>query len=269
MPLPTPIPVTPLDSIVTAGGIPLPEEPLFELSKGKPKALLDFAGKPMIQWVLDALSASPLINRVVIVGLPPFTDIHCSHSLSIIESNGSILGNLQAGVRELIRQGNITEKVLAVSSDVPAITGEMIDWLVHSVSQTDHDLYYNLITREIMETRFPKSNRTYIRLKGMEICGGDVNAFDHRLIFQKKELFEEIINSRKNPIKQASILGFDTLFLLLIRQMTLHQAEINISRKIGSRCRAISCPYAELGMDVDKPHQYSQLISSFHMREKK
>lgn len=256
--------ISPLDAIITAGGIPLPGEPLFELSQGGPKALIDFAGKPMIQWVLDALSASKWINRVVVIGLPPFTDIHCTHPLSIFESEGSILGNLQAGVKELEKQGNISEKVLAISSDVPSITGEMIDWLVNEVHQTDHDLYYNVISRETMEARFPGSNRTFIHLKEEEVCGGDVNAFNHKLVFQKQHLFEAVIGSRKNPIKQASILGFDTLFFLMIRQMTLHKAEINISRKIGARCRALHCPYAELGMDVDKPHQYLQLLSSIN-----
>jgi GTP:adenosylcobinamide-phosphate guanylyltransferase len=255
----------PLDAIVTAGGIPQPGEPLFEYCKGNPKALLNFGGKPMIQWVLDALSESSLVNRVVIIGLPLFTDLHCSHQTTILESQGSILGNLQAGVKELESQGNISQKVLAVSSDVPAIHGEMIDWFVNSIHQTEHDLYYNVITRQSMESKYPASNRTYIRLKEMEVCGGDINAFDHRMIFQKQKLFQEVIGSRKNPVKQAAILGFDTLFLLLIRQMTLHQAEENISKKIGSRCRAILCAYAEMGMDVDKPHQYDQLLSSMQL----
>ena len=40
-----------MDAIVTAGGIPMPGEPLYEYTNGSPKALLDIAGKPMIQWV--------------------------------------------------------------------------------------------------------------------------------------------------------------------------------------------------------------------------
>ncbi len=137
-----------MDAILTAGGTPEVGEPLYEICKGKPKALLDFNGKPMIQWVLDALSASKNINRVVIVGLPPFTDLQCTHPLTILDSLGSILANLQAGVKELQRLGGISQKVLAVSSDVPAVTGEMIDWIINSVQKTNHDLYYNVITRQ-------------------------------------------------------------------------------------------------------------------------
>jgi len=36
-----------MDVIITAGGIPRPKHPIYKYTKGKPKALLDIAGK---QW---------------------------------------------------------------------------------------------------------------------------------------------------------------------------------------------------------------------------
>jgi NDP-sugar pyrophosphorylase family protein len=59
-----------LDAIITAGGITLKDEPLFPLSGGGYKALLKIHDKPMVQWVLDAVSACQRIERVVVVGLP-------------------------------------------------------------------------------------------------------------------------------------------------------------------------------------------------------
>ena len=47
-----------MDAIVTAGGIPQPGEPLYEYTLGASKAMLDVVGKPMIQWVLDALEGA-------------------------------------------------------------------------------------------------------------------------------------------------------------------------------------------------------------------
>jgi NDP-sugar pyrophosphorylase family protein len=58
-----------MDALVLAGGIPQPGEPLYEFTQGKPKALLDISGKPMVQWVLDALSQARSIDRVVVVSL--------------------------------------------------------------------------------------------------------------------------------------------------------------------------------------------------------
>lgn len=37
-----------MDAIVTAGGIPKPDEPLYVRTQGQSKALLDVNGKPMI-----------------------------------------------------------------------------------------------------------------------------------------------------------------------------------------------------------------------------
>ncbi len=54
-----------MDALVTAGGTPAPGEPLYEVAEGRPKALIDVAGKAMAQWVLDALGGASRVDRVV------------------------------------------------------------------------------------------------------------------------------------------------------------------------------------------------------------
>ncbi len=92
-------------------------------------------------------------------------------------------------------------------------------------------------------------------LKDMEICGGDVHAFRPSIAVQDNPLWERILAARKNPLKQASLVGLDTLFLLLTRQLTLEQLAAFIGRKLGMRGQAVLLPYAEMGMDVDKDFQ--------------
>ena len=57
-----------MDAIVLAGGTPKPGEPLYPYTGGMPKAMLEICEKPMIQWVLDALSDSESVDNVIIVG---------------------------------------------------------------------------------------------------------------------------------------------------------------------------------------------------------
>jgi hypothetical protein len=45
------------------------------------------------------------------------------------------------------------------------------------------------------------------------------------------------------------------VLLLLLKQLTIHDAVRRISSGLEIRGRALDCPYAELGMDVDKPFQ--------------
>jgi GTP:adenosylcobinamide-phosphate guanylyltransferase len=245
-----------MDAIVTAGGIPLPEEPLYPATQGHPKALVDIAGKPMIQWVLDALTQSTVIENVILVGLSEKSDVTCGKPLYFIPNQGKMLDNLRAGAEKVLEINSKARHVLLVSSDIPAISGEMVDWAVNTAMQTDEDVYYNIIQREVMEKRFPSSKRTYTRLKDMEVCGGDMNVGRLGLLTSEDtDLWEKITNARKSPLKQAGLIGFDTLFLLLFRQLTLEKAAANIMKRLKITGRAIVCPYAEIGMDIDKPHQ--------------
>ena len=260
-----------MDAVVTAGGIPLPEESLYSETKGHNKALLDIAGKPMIQWVLDALSEATTIDNVIIVGLTEKAGLTCQKPTHYISNQGRMLDNFRAGVKRSLELGKKNKHVVFVSADIPSITAEMVDWVVNTAMQTDEDVYYNLIQRQVMEKRFPESKRTYTRLKDMEVCGGDMNVARTKLVVEEGEngLWEKITNSRKSPIKQAALIGFDTLFLLLFRKLTLEKAAEKISKKMNITGKVFLCPYAEVGMDVDKPHQLEIMRKDLKKRLKK
>ncbi len=249
-----------MDAVITAGSRPLPNEPLYEVTRGGYKAMLEIAGKPMIQWILDSLSASDQVRNVVVAGLPPYTNLFCEKPLVILEDQGGLLSNARAGVQETLRQHPDSQHVLLISSDVPGITAEMVDWTIRATQDSDVDFLYPVIARETMEKRFPGSRRTYLHLKNIEVTGGDMMGVRAAVSRDDNPLWQKIIASRKNPIRQASLLGFDTLFMIMLRQLSLEEVGPSIGKRLGLRARAVLCPYAELGMDVDKPHQL-QLVA--------
>jgi NDP-sugar pyrophosphorylase family protein len=91
-----------MDAIVTAGGIPNPEDPLYSFLKGDAKALVDVAGKPMIQWVLDALGGAKRVNNVIVVGLSPKSGVTCKKPLYFVSNQGRMLANIVAGVNKAL-----------------------------------------------------------------------------------------------------------------------------------------------------------------------
>ncbi len=248
-----------MDAVVTAGGIPEPEDLLYPYTQGESKALLKIAGKPMVQWVLDAISQAKTIDRVGLVGLDESSGVTCQKPISLVPNQGSMLNNIRSGVQEVTRINPQAEYALIVSADIPAITAEMIDWSVNKSLETDDDLYYSVVTREVMESRFPGSKRSFIRLKDMEVCGADMNMVRTAVVTGRDEFWDRLINARKNAFKQASLIGFDTLFLLLFRRLTIKKMVKVVAERIGLKGRALICPYAEVGMDVDKPNQYEIL----------
>lgn len=248
-----------MDAIVTAGGIPLPEDPLYSYTNGDSKALVDIAGKPMIQWVLDALGNAKQVDNVIVVGLSPKSGVTCKKPLHFLSNQGRMLSNIVVGVEKALELNPKTEYVLVVSSDIPALESHMVDWLVETCMAEKVDLYYGVIPREVMETRFPGSKRTYTKLKDIELCGADIHISHVRMATEHLDLWEELIGNRKSSLKQAATLGLDTLFLLLFRQLTLADAVERVTQRIGITGRAIVWEYAEAGMDVDKPHQLELL----------
>ena len=248
-----------MNAVVTAGGTPKPEGALYEYTQGGLKALLDIAGKPMIQWVLDALGESETIEQVVVVGLEPDSGVTCSKPLTFFPNQGSMLANVRAGVNKVVELNPSAELVLIVSSDIPAITAKMVDWAVNTALETEHDLYYSVISREVMEAHYPGSKRSFIKFKDVEVCGADMNVMRCSAVAGNDELWTRLIAARKNAFKQVAIVGYGTLFLLLIRQLTLEAAVPRASKSVGLRGRAILCPYAEMGMDIDKPFQFEIL----------
>ncbi len=245
-----------MDAIIMAGGKAGPKDPLYSLAKLGYKSMLDVCGRPMVQWVIDALVESGQVNQIVVVGLPIEIQLNCSRPLHRLDDRGDLIANVQAGAKYLIKVSPKEAHALAVSSDVPGITPEIVCWLIDSVRQTDHDFYFTVIERSVMEKRYPNSKRTYLKLKDHELCGGDANAINKATAVSGHPIYQRLHQARKNPVKQAGVIGFDLLALLMLGQLTLKEAERRASKRMGIRGRAILSPYAEVGMDVDKPFQY-------------
>lgn len=248
-----------MDAIVTAGGIPQPKDSLYAYAKGNSKALIDVAGKPMIQWVLDALSNSKNVDNVIIIGLTPKSGLTCKKPTYYLSNQGRMLANIVAGVDKLLELNPASEYALVVSSDIPAVKSEHIDWLINTAMQTQDDIYYGVCPQDVMETRFPDSHRTFTKLKDMQVCGADMNITHVRMATEHLDMWENLIGNRKSPLKQAAIIGYGTLFMLLTGQLTLDEAVERATKRIGITGRAIVWEHAEPCMDIDKPHQLELL----------
>ena len=258
-----------MDAIILAGGIPQPEDPLYSYSKGDSKALMDIAGKPMVQWVLDALSGAKHVDNVIIVGLSAKNQLKSKKPLHYLSNQGRMLSNIVAGVDKSLELNKKNQYVMVVSADVPALKPEMVDWLVETCMETKHDIYYGVCTRKVMEKRFRNSKRTYTKLKDIELCGADVNISHVSMTTDHLDMWETLIGSRKSPLKQASVIGLGTLWNVFTRSITLDELVDAVCKRIGIKGRAIVWPYAEACMDVDKPHQLELMRKDLAKQQKK
>ncbi len=244
-----------MNAIVTAGGIPQPGDPLYSYSNGDSKALIDVAGKPMVQWVLDALGDAKMVDEVILIGLSAKSGLTCKKPIHYISNQGRMLANIVSGVNKSLELNPKGEYVLIVSADIPALKGGMVDWLVKTSMQTKEDIYYGVCPRDVMESRFPTSKRTYTKLSDMEVCGADINIVHYTMATEHLDTWEQLIGNRKSPLRQAAIIGLGTAFKYLTGQYNLNDLVEAVTRRIGITGRAIIWDHAEPCMDVDKPHQ--------------
>lgn len=258
-----------MDAIVTAGGIPQPGDPLYSFSNGSSKALIDVAGKPMVQWVLDALGNSTKVDNVILIGVSPKSELTCTKPVHYISNQGRMLANIVAGVNKAIELNKKSEYVLIVSSDIPGVKGEMVDWLVDTAMQTKDDLYYGVCPREVMEARYPESHRTYTKLKDIQVCGADMNIIHVSMATTHLDTWEQLIGNRKSPLRSAAVIGFDILFKMFTRQIAMQDLVEQASRRLGIKGRAIVWSQAEPCMDVDKPHQLEIMREDLARQKKK
>jgi GTP:adenosylcobinamide-phosphate guanylyltransferase len=255
-----------LNAIVLGGGKIALDDPLYQESPDGLRSLIEVHGKPMVQWVIDALDASQSVANLYVIGLPPDSGLKASKPMHYLPDYGDLFENMRKGVMLASQDHPEHIKVLIASADIPAIKPEMVDWLAEQIAADPTQMiYYNVITQESMEARFPNANRSYVRFKDCSICGGDLNAADKSLYSVERPIWQKLTEARKKPLKQAGMIGLDTLLLIALKRITLEGAVKKVCRRLSIQGKALHCPYAEMAMDADKPHQLSILRQ--HLRE--
>ena len=248
-----------MDCVIFAGGRPSSEDPLYEFTRGDPKALLDIAGRPMISWVVAALESAQSVDDIAIVGLS--TKLSLDNDIEFIEDQGSLLDNVMAGIQWAKERDPGGETLILSSSDIPAVTGPIIDSVVESCAPFQRAIYYPVVSQKSMESRFPMSNRTYVKFKDIHVAGGDLIIVNPNLVEIDQELWRAIFDARKYPWRIAKILGLRTLIKYITRRMALDEATAIGQKIMGQPVEVLVTNHAEIAMDVDKPGHLELLAS--------
>jgi len=245
-----------MDALIIAGHTPGKIDPLLEYANVENKALIPIAGKPMIKWVADAITGSRHVERLFIVGQDESLGIDFGPKpIIFIPNQGRLMKNIFAGGERVLQDTSDRERILVCTADVPLLTTAIVDEHIAAMLQTKHDLYYTVIRRETMLARFPSSRRTYTKVRDAVLCGGELNMASWRVIETNRELWDALLESRKNVLGQVRRVGISTLILFLLRRLSITDLERRAEKILNLKARAVITPHAELGMDVDKPFQ--------------
>ncbi len=246
-----------MDCVIIAGGRPEPDDPLYDYTGGRAKALLKVGELTMLERVAAAVQHAPSVQEVVVVGLDGTETAGLSFARPVyfLPDQGGMVANARAGIEWLQAQRPRATEALLSTADTPLLSSAIVEWLVEACRPFDRLAYYTVVRRETMELRFPDSRRTFVRLKGMQIAGGDLHIVQTRILSTDDELWEALTNARKHAWKLARLVGPGMLLRLLTRQLTLDAIERTAGRIFGAPIRVVVSPHPELAMDVDRPNQ--------------
>jgi GTP:adenosylcobinamide-phosphate guanylyltransferase len=234
-----------VDAVVLAGGDGAVLDPACRF-----KGLLPIAGKPMVEWVLDALNSAETVHEVAVV-VPTAENLGAwvDRTGKLVVSNGSFVDNIIAGVGAF----RADRQVLLVTGDIPALTSEAVDSFVRQSMATGAQATYPLIREADMLEQYPGSERTFVRLADGKVTGGNMMLVEPLLLDRNREIGGRIFATRKNPIAMARVIGVRFVIRLVLGKLTVAEVEAKLGELIGGTGAAVYTSEASIGADVDKP----------------
>lgn len=236
-----------IDALVLAGS--RNDGPLKQCSSVPYEAMITIGRKTMIEYVIDALRSSRLIDRIVVVGPPDVPDFCRREDVMVVPAKGTLMENLARGVESL----SGSHRVLLATCDIPLITAQAIEDFLYRCGERSADVYYPVVPREVVEKSIFRTRRTYVAFKEGDFTGGNLFLVDPAAVGRCMVIGQQLVDARKSPIRLSRLMGIPFLIRFLLRRVTLKEAERKASDLLGVRGAVVITTYPEVGVDVDKP----------------
>ncbi len=212
------------------------------------KALVPVGDQPMAAYVLDALRATPAVERTVYVG-PVNVCLEGSYDRAV-SSGRRLTHSLALGLGAAMALSD-DERFLVLTADIPWVTAEVLTRFVTEAPAAD--LVYPAIRKQAAEAQFPFQERTYARLREGRLTGGNAVLLTRAVVPSLLTVLERVFRARKNPFVLASIVGVDVLLALLLGRASIPKLERRVSAILEADVRAFITDDAALAADVDRP----------------
>lgn len=209
---------------------------------------LPWRGGTMLDHVNQAVEN---MGHVVVVGGPAET--------RDVEEGSDFVGSVTAGL-----QATTSTQVLMVTADLPFIREESL--LAFSAQcHQDAALNFSVVPLEICQRDFPMLKRTAIMTKQGRLTGGNVCLCQRDMLLANMDIVARAYAKRKSPFALAGMVGPGFILRFAAGQLmpslvSLPFLEKRVSRILKFKARAVVCPFADIGTDIDNLAQYQAIL---------
>jgi len=231
------------DAIVLAGGASEPG-----LSSDLPnKGFLQISGRSLVGYVVQAVREARGVGRVAVVGPPGPLRAVLPRDLTVVPDNGSIMENVTRAVQEL----GASALTLVAASDIPLLTGAVVDEFLTACARTPADFYYAVVPKDAMERQFPTAQKTYVTLTDGTFCGGSLMLFNPKVIDRVRPFVERVLAARKKPWLLAQLFGWAIVLRFASGRLSIAEMVARATEVVGIDVMPVILPRPELALDVD------------------
>jgi hypothetical protein len=108
-----------------------------------------------------------------------------------------------------------------------------------------------LAPHELVRKTYPRTRRTVLKFSDGHYCGCNLFAFLTPRGRRMAQLWQQVEDQRKKPIRVIGFVGWGAVALYALRMLSLASAVARVSRRTGVSVQVVTMPYAEAAIDVD------------------
>jgi CTP:molybdopterin cytidylyltransferase MocA len=240
-------------AIVLAGR--RPGEDAFAAAHGvTAKALIPVDGEPMLGRVARTLLESPSVGRIVVLAQEPGALLAGELGWMTQEPRIAVAeagDGISASIGRIAGTDAAPWPVLVTTADHPLLSAEMVETFIAAAQGADSA--FAMVERGIVEGLHPDTRRTWLKAADGHYSGANLFALMTPASKLGTAFWARAEKDRKSPLKMLRYLGPVTFLRAVTRTISLREAAERTGRKAGLRLKAVTLPFAEAAIDVDKP----------------
>jgi CTP:molybdopterin cytidylyltransferase MocA len=233
-------------------------DPLADAFGHQWKALVPIAGEAMVSRVARTLLASPSIARVLILAQQP--DVLLVGDCAWLASDRRVAtarsgGGIAASIAAVAGSPAAPWPVLATTADHPLLTVDMVE--VMTAASNGVDVAVGVVGRSVLLAAYPDNRRTWLTFADDGWTGANLFALRTPAAAKALASWRAVEQDRKKAVKLIWHFGAWLAIRAFTRTITLGAAMERAGRRLGFSVRPVPLPFAEAGIDVDKPSDHA------------